>query len=305
MVARKISVDITPFKDLYPFESHFINRNGLAYHYLDEGAGDPMLMLHGNPTWSFFYRELVKAFASQFRTIVPDHMGCGLSDKPTDKAYDFRLKSRISDLDALMTHLKPGKKITLIVHDWGGMIGLTWALDHLEQIQRIVILNTSGFLPPAQKPIPVRLKLIRNIPAFGAPAVLGLNLFVQGALWMAPRKMLNSRVRTGLAAPYRRSVRNRLATLKFVQDIPLYPKDPSYAIVAATDRRLHRLSQIPMLIIWGAHDFVFDRDYFDEWRRRFPNAETHYLNDAGHYLLEDAPETCIQLIRNFIHRHPI
>lgn len=303
MVAPMTSVDMAPFKDFYPFESHFINRNGLAYHYLDEGSGSPMLMLHGNPTWSFFYRELVKAFAPCYRTIVPDHMGCGLSDKPTLKEYDFRLESRISDLDALMRRLALDQKITLIVHDWGGMIGLSWALDHIEQIERIVILNTAGFLPPSHKPIPKRLKLIRNIPAFGAPAVLGLNLFVRGALWMAPFKTLNAGVRAGLAAPYN-SPRNRMATLKFVQDIPLYPDDPSYAIVAATDRRLDRLSRIPMLIVWGAHDFVFDRDYFDEWRRRFPDAEAHYLKNAGHYLLEDAPQKCIDLIRNFIRQHP-
>lgn len=305
MVAHRLDIDFTPLQDMYPFKSNFINLNGLAYHYIDEGEGEPMLMLHGNPTWSFFYRELIRAFAPRFRTIVPDHMGCGFSDRPSADEYDFRLKSRISDLDALMTHLKPDKKLTLIVHDWGGMIGLSWALDHLDRIQRIVILNTAGFLPPDGKPIPIRLKLIRNIAVFGVAAVLGLNVFVHGALWMAPHKILNTRVRAGLAAPYGRSIRNRLATLKFVQDIPLYPTDPSYAIVASTDRRLHKLSRIPMLIIWGAHDFVFDRDYFDEWLRRFPRAEAHYIEKAGHYLLEDAPEQCIELINNFIHRHPI
>ncbi|MGD9210739.1 MAG: alpha/beta fold hydrolase [Desulfobacteraceae bacterium] len=303
MVTFDNSVDTTRFKELYPFQSNFLDCNGLAYHYIDEGEGEPILMLHGNPTWSFYYRELVKAFAPNFRTIVPDHMGCGLSAKPGIKAYDFRLKSRVKDLDTLMTHLKLDRKLTLIVHDWGGMIGLTWAIEHLEQIKRIVVLNTSGFLPPAGKPIPVRLKLIRNIPFFGAPAVLGLNLFVQSAVWMCPYKPLPAQVKYGLTAPYRR-FKNRLATLKFVQDIPLDPQDPSYAIVASTDRKLHQLNKIPMLIIWGAHDFVFDRDYYDEWQRRFPNAQAHYLRDAGHYLLEDAPLQCITLIQRFFQRHP-
>jgi cis-3-alkyl-4-acyloxetan-2-one decarboxylase len=303
MVAFNHQINLARFKGLYPFDSHFLDLNGLAYHYIDEGQGEPILMLHGNPTWSFFYRELVKAFSSKYRTIIPDHIGCGLSSKPDIHAYDFRLKSRIADLDALMTHLNIGNNISLIVHDWGGMIGVSWALNHLCQVKRIVILNTAGFLPPAGKSIPKRLKLIRNLPALGIPAVLGLNLFALGALWFCPRKPLSSCTRIGLIAPYN-SPRNRLATLKFVEDIPLSPKDYSYSIVASTDRRLKQLRQIPMLIIWGAHDFVFDRDYFDKWQRRFPDAETHYLNDAGHYVLEDAPDRCIALIRNFMKRHP-
>ena len=304
MVSGNHCVDITQFKELYPFDSHFIHlKNGLAYHYIDEGRGDPILMLHGNPTWSFFYRELIKAFSLQYRTIVPDHIGCGLSSKPNAYEYDFRLKSRIADLDVLVKRLNLDQNITLIVHDWGGMIGISWALDHLDKVKRLVVFNTAGFLPPSGKSIPKRLKLIRNVPAFGAPAVLGLNLFVLGALWMCTRKPLNRKVRTGLAAPYY-SPRSRLATLKFVQDIPLYPEDPSYCIVASTDQRLNQLNQISMLIIWGAHDFVFDRDYFDKWQRRFPKAETHYLNDAGHYVLEDQPDQCIALIRDFIQRHP-
>ena len=302
MVSGHHCVDITQFKKLYPFDSNFIDLNGLIYHYIDEGRGDPILMLHGNPTWSFFYRELIKAFSLRYRTIVPDHIGCGLSSKPSTYEYDFRLKSRIADLNILVKHLNLDQNITLIVHDWGGMIRISWALDHLDKIKRLVLFNTAGFLPPLGKSIPKRLKLIRNIPAFGVPAVLGLNIFVLGALWMCTRKPLNRKVRIGLAAPYD-SPRSRLATLKFVQDIPLYPEDPSYCIVASTDRRLNQLNQKPMLIIWGAHDFVFDRDYFDKWQRRFPNAETHYLNDAGHYVLEDQPDQCIALIRDFIQRH--
>ena len=134
MVAFNHQINLTRFKDLYPFDSHFLDLNGLAYHYIDEGQGEPILMLHGNPTWSFFYRELVKAFSCQYRTIVPDHIGCGLSSKPNTHEYDFRLKSRIADLDALMTHLNIGNNISLIVHDWGGMIGVSWALNHLCQV---------------------------------------------------------------------------------------------------------------------------------------------------------------------------
>jgi pimeloyl-ACP methyl ester carboxylesterase len=297
-------MDMSPFRRLYPFASHFLNIHGYNYHYLDEGRGEPILMLHGNPTWSFFYRELVKAFSPRYRTIVPDHIGCGLSDKPAEHDYAFRLQNRIDDLDRLVRHLDLKEPITLVLHDWGGMIGCAWALANLEKVRRLVVLNTSGFLPPGEKRLPLRLRLIRNFRPFARLTVLGLNLFARAAVYMAPCKHLPRAVRAGLTAPYD-SPAHRLATLKFVEDIPLKPGDPSYAVAAETDRQLHRLARLPMLICWGAHDFVFDGDYFNEWRRRFPQAESHWLESAGHYLLEDVPETIVCLMTDFFNRYPM
>ena len=298
---NKNSVDISAFRHLYPFESHYVKINDLNYHYLDEGAGPPMLMVHGNPTWSFYFRNLVKAFSPQFRTIVPDHIGCGLSDKPDSSVYDYQLRSRVDDLENLMTHLGLQEKITLIVHDWGGMIGVLYALRHLDKIARVVILNTSGFFPPGAKGLPLRLWLVRNLVPFALPAVLGLNLFSRAALYMASHKGLARDVRMGLEAPYN-SWNNRIATLRFVQDIPVTPKDPSYALVKYADENLHRLSDIPMLICWGRHDFVFDTAYLAEWQRRFPRAEVHEFPDAGHYVLEDAGDEVIAHIQGFLER---
>ncbi|MGD9224827.1 MAG: alpha/beta fold hydrolase, partial [Desulfobacteraceae bacterium] len=136
------------YKQLYPFESHFLNINGMAYHYLDEGRGEPLLMVHGNPTWSFYYRSLVTAFSDRYRVIVPDHIGCGLSDKPGVNEYEYTLKNRVSNLSSLMDYLSLDQPVTLVVHDWGGMIGLSWALDHLNQVGRIIVMNTAGFFPP-------------------------------------------------------------------------------------------------------------------------------------------------------------
>ncbi len=106
-------------------------------HYLDEGPRDapPVLMLHGNPTWSFYYRNLVQALSPNFRCIVPDHIGCGLSDKPGDQKYDYRLASRIEDIDTLVNHLDLSGPLSLVVHDWGGMIGFGWAVQNQEQFQ--------------------------------------------------------------------------------------------------------------------------------------------------------------------------
>lgn len=297
-------MDMSPLRRLYPFESHFLDISGLRYHYLDEGRGEPILMLHGNPTWSFFYRELVRVFSKENRVIVPDHMGCGLSDKPKEDGYGFRLENRIHDLSLLMRHLDLTAPVTLVLHDWGGMIGCAWALAHLEKVGRLVVFNTAGFLSPAGKRLPLRLRLIRDFSWFSRPTVLGLNLFARGASYMAPRKRLSKAVRAGLTAPYD-SPAHRLATLKFVEDIPLKPGDPSYEIAAGTDQTLHRLGRLPILICWGAHDFVFDQDYYQEWRCRFPRAEAHWLDDAGHYLVEDVPEVIVSLMKDFFNRHPL
>ncbi len=297
-------INISAFRHLYPFESHYINLKGLKYHFVDEGTGNPVVMIHGNPTWSFYYRELIKALSGNYRTIAVDHMGCGLSDKPDKNQYDYRLKSRVDDIEALIDSLELSEKITLVLHDWGGMIGMAFALRHPERIGRIVIMNTAAFLPPDGKKFPLRLRLIRDIRLFATPAVLGFNLFACSALFMASHKGLSKDVKSGLTAPYN-CWKNRRATLYFVQDIPVGENDPSYSIVKHADENLHKLAGIPMLICWGKHDFVFDESYFAEWQRRFPDAEVNLLSDAGHYVMEDEPEKVCMLVKDFLIRHSI
>jgi haloalkane dehalogenase len=300
---RRKSIDISGFKHLYPFESHFMDINGFKYHYVDEGSGEPVVMVHGNPTWSFYYRELIKSLSGRYRTIAPDHIGCGLSDKPPPSQYDYTLQSRIDDLDQLIESLTGPENLTLILHDWGGMIGMAYALRHPEKISRLIVLNTAAFLPPDAKKIPARLHLIRNSGPLAAIAVQGFNLFAVGALYMASHRGLTREVKSGLTAPYN-CWRNRIATLKFVQDIPLEKIDPSYRIVKRTGEQLHILAKLPMLICWGEYDFVFDLDYLGEWLRRFPGAEVHRFPDAGHYVLEDVPEQIIPLVDRFLNRYP-
>jgi pimeloyl-ACP methyl ester carboxylesterase len=296
-------IDPEDYRHLYPFQSHFLSRSGLRYHFVDQGAGHPVVMLHGNPTWSFFFRRIISALALDYRAIAPDHMGCGLSDKPDEHHYDFQLHSRVADFSALMDHLSLDR-VTLLVHDWGGMIGMAWAVANPHRVARIIITNTAAFFPPRGKKIPLRLWIVRNLSTFARPAVLYGNLFARGAIHMAPRKRLSPGVKRGLLAPYN-CPQNRLATLRFVQDIPLTDADAGYDMVAKVDRNLSNLADIPMQILWGRHDFVFDVDYYNAWCRRFPDAESHLFDDAGHYLLEDVPERIIGLIRDFLNRHPI
>jgi haloalkane dehalogenase len=235
---------------------------------------------------------------------VPDHIGCGLSDKPTEKQYNYRYQSRVEDLEALLDHLDIKNRITLVLHDWGGMIGLAFALRNLEKISRLVITNTTGFFTPGGKGLPLRLWLIRYIAPFATIGVKGFNLFARAALYMAPYKRLAKDVKAGLIAPYN-SWENRIATLKFVQDIPLRPGDPSYDLGQYVDQNLHRLSDIPKLICWGKHDFVFTPAFFEEWKQRFPDAEYHFFTDAGHYLLEDIPDKILPIVQQFLTAHPV
>ena len=289
---------------LYPFASHFLGVDGLRLHYLDDGHGDPVVMLHGNPTWSFYYRNLVKALRGTHRCIVPDHLGCGLSDKPTADQYNFSLRSRIDDLEELLDHLNLSGKVTLVLHDWGGMIGMGYAVRHPKRIARLIILNTSAFHLPKSKRLPWALWLGRNT-WLGAWLILHMNAFCRAAAQIGTkRRRLSPMVRAGLLAPHDTPA-HRLAVLRFVQTIPLRPGDAGYDLVSAIEAGLEQFQDRPMLICWGMKDFVFDSHFLAEWEQRFPKAGVVRFADCGHYVLEDAPEEIVECVRRFLSAHPI
>jgi haloalkane dehalogenase len=302
VTCRRINGRVTTtegFETEYPFIPRFLNINGHRLHYLDEGKGSPVVMVHGNPTWSFYFRRLTARLSKEFRILVPDHIGCGFSDKPHPETYHYTLASRVADLDTFLACSVPKGKLDLIVHDWGGMIGLAWALDHQDRVNRIVITNTAGFFLPETKRFPWILWVIKHLDWFAVPAVLGLNLFSVGALYLGACTRLPRQVKKGLTAPYN-SWKNRIATLKFVQDIPLDPMDPSWEVVARVDRQLHRLDPDKVLLLWGAKDFVFDTCFLDEFLKRLPGTQFHVYEDAGHYLFEDKPEQTTERIYRFL-----
>jgi cis-3-alkyl-4-acyloxetan-2-one decarboxylase len=295
-----------PFrKDLFPYAAReFKHANGLVQRYVDEGTGAPVLMVHGNPTWGFYYRHLIAALRGTHRCIVPDHIGMGRSDKPDDSQYNFSLQERVDDLDALTDHLisegAPERGWTLVVHDWGGMIGFAWAVRHPERIARIIVLNTAAFLNPKGLTIPLALRLGRDT-RVGEWLILNWNAFAWGAARFGASRLLDADVREAYLAPYDTPA-HRLATLRFVEDIPLRPDDGSYALVRATGQKLEQFANVPMLICWGLNDFVFDRAFYDEFVKRFPNAEKHPYSDAGHLVLEDAHERIVPLLPAFMAR---
>lgn len=288
---------------LYPFEGKYHDFGAYRMHYLDEGSGSPVLMVHGNPTWSFYYRKLVQALAPDHRCIVPDHIGCGFSDTPDESLYSYRLDQRIDDLDLLMTGVlgsdpSPGS-LDLVVHDWGGLIGLGWAIRHPEIIRRIVVFNTAAFHLPRSKKVPWQLRLVRNS-AIGVFLVRGFNAFACGATHLAmTAHSMSAEIRRAYCAPYD-SWKNRIATARFVQDIPLKASDPGYDTITRVSAEIASFRGNPAMLCWGEKDFVFDHHFREEFQRRWPQARVYSFEKAGHYILEDAGDEIIPLVRSFL-----
>ncbi len=291
------------------FESQWLELDGNRMHYLDVGPdsraearsseqGSTVLMVHGNPTWCYYYRKLVRALRGRHRVIVPDHIGCGLSDKPAVDLYPYTLERRVADLDRLI-EATGTRRLSMVVHDWGGMIGFAWAVRHAERIERLVVLNTAAFPLPASKKMPISLRLSR-VPGVGAVLVRGLNLFARGAVrYCVTERPMPAEVRRAYLAPYD-SWAHRVAVHRFVEDIPLSPADESWQTVERTAEELESLRDRPMSIFWGMRDFVFDGHFLDEWQRRFPQAEVQRFETAGHYVLEEAADRIVPRVVSFL-----
>ena len=287
-------------------------RPGIAMSYLDEGPrdGEIVVMLHGNPSWSYYWRTLVAGLSDRYRCIVPDHVGMGLSDKPDDDKgatprYDYTLQSRVDDLEALLRHagVDDATPVTLAVHDWGGMIGFGWALKHAAQVKRLVILNTAAFPMPADKAMPWQIALGRDY-SIGELVIRAFNAFSAGASRLGVERKMPAAVRRAYVAPYN-SWKNRISTIRFMQDIPLSPKDAAWPLLEAAGKALPSFADRPAFIGWGLKDFVFDQHFLARFRADLPQARVHAFEDAGHYVLEDRHEVLVPAIRAFLDANPI
>lgn len=280
----------------FQFNSQYVTVNGARMHYVDEGKGETVTLVHGNPTWSYYYRNIIKLLSKRYRVIVPDHIGCGLSDKPSSFAYT--LKNHIDNLSALLCELGV-KKTSLIVHDWGGAIGLGAAAFHDIELEKLVVLNTAAFRSTR---IPLRISICRW-PLLGDFLVKGLNGFAVAATFMAVARPMKREVAAAYVKPYS-SWRNRIAVHEFVKDIPLKPGHRSYQTLVDLERYVDGLADQPppMIILWGGKDFCFNDHFYEEWRRRFPTAEYHYFENFGHYILEDGKGFVEPIIEKFLGR---
>jgi cis-3-alkyl-4-acyloxetan-2-one decarboxylase len=281
-------------RQLYPFEPKKFATAAGEMSFLDEGprSDEAVVMVHGNPTWSFFYRDVVLALRDRMRCIVPDHIGCGLSDKP--QQWDYTLPNHIANLRALLDSLAL-KRIHLVVHDWGGPIGLGSLLPQSERLGRVVILNTAAF---ADTVVPWRIRLCRA-PLLGELIVRGGNGFAWPATWMAVSKPLPAHVKRGFLFPYD-SWANRIATHRFVVDIPSGKGTASDHALAEIEKRLSVLRDRDVSVLWGAEDFCFNRHYFGRWTGILPDARHQLLEGVGHYVLEDGGDPVVESVATHV-----
>ena len=291
--------DQQDWRQLYPFDSHELFIDSHRYHYLDEGRGDVLLMVHGNPTWSFYWRNLVSVWRSEFRVVVPDHIGCGLSSKP--QSYAYRLDQHISNLVQLVEELDL-RNITLMAHDWGGAIGLGTALACPHRFARMILFNTGAFPPPY---VPWRIRACR-IPFLGTLAIRGCNLFARSALTMATSQLggLHKDVASGLLAPYD-NWHNRVAIDAFVRDIPMTRAHPTHQTLARIERNLVSFQEYPCQLIWGMRDWCFRPSCLERLVDCFPSAEVQRIQTAGHYVVEDAYREIVPMVEQFLATHPL
>jgi haloalkane dehalogenase len=290
---------VSPFAAEFPFAPQFLGLDGAAMHYVDEGPrdGETLLFLHGNPTWSFLWRNLIKSLRGRYRCVAPDHIGCGLSDKP--EAYRYRLDQHIANQERLVTELGLAR-VTLVVHDWGGAVGFGLAQRRPELVARAIVMNTAAFTGGRA---PLSIRACRT-PLLGPLAVRGLNLFARAATHMATERGVAREVRRGLLAPYA-SWSERVATLRFVEDIPLSPRHPSWPTLRAIEEHLPCMAELPLCLIWGRRDWCFTPRFLEEWQRRFPRARVHVADAAGHWVTEDARDAVQSWVARFLDDHPL
>ena len=277
---------------LYPFESHWHDLDGSPLHYLDEGEGPAVVMLHGNPTWSFAYRNVVRELSGHCRTIVPDYPGFGFSAHPD--GYGYSPAEHAQSISQLLDALGL-ERFFLVVQDWGGPIGMAIAADHPERIAGVVVGNSWCWGPTPSMwlfskwiggPVGRYLILRHNLFAdsmvrssLAADAKVGKSAGTQTAAEPDPR------ILEAYTAPFPDAA-SRLGTWVFPRAIT---RDRPW--IRSVESRLGPLSDVPAELLWGERDPTFSKPSFDErWRRHFPNAATERIADAGHFVQEDRPD---------------
>lgn len=293
------------WRPLYPFASHWLDLTAGRMHFVDECPGEgrsndsreTLLFVHGNPTWSFHWRNFITALRGKYHCVAVDHLGCGLSDRPQQL---LALDEHITNLVKLVEELDL-RHVTLVAQDWGGAIGLGAMLQMRARLERIVLFNTGAF-PPGY--IPWRIRACR-IPVLGRLAVQGGNLFSLAALRMtlARNNKLEPAVAAGYLAPYD-SWESRRAVYGFVRDIPTGPQDKTWGTLADIEHQLPSLASLPICLIWGMRDWCFRPDCLDRFLAAWPDAEAHRLEGVGHWVVEDAPEDALFIVNQFLDRKP-
>ena len=266
-------------QSVFPFKSRFNVVEGHNVHYIDEGEGPVLLLLHGNPTWSFLYRDIILRLRDRFRCIAPDYPGFGLSQPAP--GYDFLPSSHARVIEAFAEHLQL-ENVSIMMQDWGGPIGLWYAGRHPDNITGLVIGNTWGW-PIDGDPHFERFSNLMG-GRIGRIFIRRFNAFVNV---MIPMNVKRHRVPGEVMEAYRRP----FPTAESREPTWIFPREirGSSAFLSEVETRLHTLASRPALILWGNRDIAFKEKERRRFEQTFGNHRTVILEGAGHYIQEDAP----------------
>lgn len=285
------------FGGTWPFEPRWLETDGVHIHYVDEGPtdGDPVLMLHGVPTWSYLYRRFIPPLAEHgFRAVAYDQLGFGRSDKPAS-TNEYSIARWVRHLDALVDELDLDR-VTLVLHDWGGPVGLRWAVDNAERVKRLVLFNThTGAVDEGSAPTPYALL---RAPVVGDILTRGVNAFRLALLYASD---LDANAKAAYSKPHP-SWRSRSALARAPRLLPFDEGNPSREVVQRTADELGRLYALPKLIVWGMKDPVLRPSILENLRDRLGQAEVRELHEASHFVQEDAPDAALGYLLPFLER---
>lgn len=266
---------------LFPFQDRYADVAGCRVHYVDEGSGPPLLLLHGNPTWSFLYRDVIGGLRERYRCIAVDHAGFGLSaPRP---GFGFTAREHAEVLEALVLELDL-TGVTMMVQDWGGPIGFAVATRHPERFERFVVANTWAW--PKSDPATQLFSRALGGPV-GRRLILNRNLFVEGILRRALRTPPSEEVMDAYRGPFP-TPGSRVPTAVFPREILA-----ARPFLEEVERGLARLRDRPALIVWPTNDPAFRERERRRWEELFPDHRTVLVRGAGHYVQEDAPEEIV------------
>lgn len=291
------------FQGTWPYRPKWFDTTDGRMHYIDEGQGRPVVMVHGNPTWAYLYRNFVgPVVGAGYRVIVPDHLGFGRSDKPKEPAR-YRIGPHADRLEALLQSLDL-REATMVVQDWGGPIGLAWATRHPERVRSLFVLNTFAHRPRARVKLPFALRLFRT-PGLGELLVKGMHVFVRGFMFtqgVVNRDRLTAEVKRAYLQPHP-TWSTRTPILVFPREIPAGPEGRVADLTAGIEAGLEEHFRTkPAHIAWPMRDPAFTTGILELWLRTLPDAEVTRVEDAGHYIQEDAHEIVVPKLVEFLAR---
>jgi len=279
-------------REIFPFQSRWMEVEGRRLHYLDEGkeGNKPtVVLLHGNPTWSFLYREIVPRISHKCRAVALDYAGFGLSDKPLNERW-YTLENHTGIFTEFIERLRL-KKVILVVQDWGGPIGVGFAMEHPDRMAGMLIMNTWAWPEPSLFHASVLPWRMMHAPFVGAHFFLRRNILVERGLYLSTEnreKLKAGAVLDGYRLPFS-SPESRIGMLAFPRNIPLKPGDLNWDRMAKMKAALPSF-RFPCRLLWGEKDNVFPSENAHKFQEMLPNCTSPRMIPHGrHFIQEDAP----------------